>query len=222
MAGSISGLAGAFSTVQGVMGLFGTESEATTKAILKMQQIMAVTSGIAQMADALDSIKDLYGAVKLNITNMIAAKQAEIVASKASTVANVTEAGAITATGVAAKTSAKAILLSLGPIALVTAAIAAVTNGVMKLIEKISEVPREIKLDIEMDKEVSEKLVDDFKKAYEFSLQYNAAVKSGNKDRIKGLAEVGEKEFGLNKTRLKMIGDNVDSWRIAFDDYLVS
>lgn len=220
VAGSISGLAGAFSTVQGVMGLFGAESEATTKAILKMQQIMAVTSGIAQMADALDSVKDLYGAVKLNITNMIAAKEAEIVASKANTVANVTEAGAITATGVAAKTSAKAILLSLGPIALVTAAIAAVTYGIMKLIEKISEVPRKIKLDIEMDKEVGEKLVDNFKTAYEFSLQYNAAVKSGNKDRIKGLAEVGEKEFGLNKTRLKMIGDNVDSWRIAFDDYL--
>lgn len=220
VAGSISGLAGAFSTVQGAMGLFGLESDSTTKAILKMQQIMAVTSGIAQMADALDSVKDLYGAVKLNITNMIAAKEAEIVASKASTVANVTEAGAITATGVAAKTSAKAIMLSLGPLALVTAAVAAISYGVMKLIEKISEVPRDIKINIEMDKEVSGKLVDDFKKAYEFSLQYNAAVKSGNKDRIKGLTEVGEKEFGLNKDRLKMISDNVDNWRLAFNDYL--
>ena len=75
VAGSISGLAGAFSTVQGAMGLFGLESDSTTKAILKMQQIMAVTSGIAQMADALDSVKDLYGAVKLNINNMIAEKQ---------------------------------------------------------------------------------------------------------------------------------------------------
>lgn len=220
VAGAISGLAGAFSTVQGAMGLFGLESDSTTKAILKMQQIMAVTSGIAQMADALDSIKDLYGAVKLNITNMIAAKQAEIVASKASTVANVTEAGAITATGVAAKTSAKAIMLSLGPLALVTAAVAAISYGVMKLIEYITEIPEEVKIDIKYDEEVANKLTDDLSKAYKFVYNYRDAVKKGNKDRIKELEEIGKKEFYLNKDRLKMISDNVGSWRSAFANYL--
>lgn len=220
VAGSISGLAGAFSTVQGVMGLFGLESDATTKAILKMQQIMAITSGIAQMADALDSVKDLYGAVKLNITNMIAAKQAEIVASKASTVTNVAEAGAITATGVAAKTSAKAIMLSLGPLALVTAAVAAISYGVMKLIEYISEVPEEVKIDIKYDEEVANKLTDDLSKAYRFVYDYRDAVKNGNKERIKELEEIGKKEFYLNKERLKMVSDNVFYWRSAFANYL--
>lgn len=220
VAGAISGLAGAFSTAEGVIGLFGVESENTTKAILKIQQIMAVTSGIAQFADAMDNMKDLYGAVKLRVLAMVAAKQAETVATVENTAANVGEAAAITSTGVAAQVSGKAILAALGPYALVAAAIGLIVVQVMKMIENINKIPDEIKIDIEIDEEVGKKLISNMEKARQFALDYNAAVKSGNSERIKGLADVGVKEFGLHKDQLKMIGDNVDNWRIAFNDYL--
>ena len=221
VAGAMSGLAGAFSTVEGVVGLFGIQSEDTTKAILKIQQVMAVTSGIAQMADAFDSIKDLFNAVKINIMAMITAKQAETVATVENTAANVAEAGAIGATGVAATVSAKAILASLGPMALVAAAVGLLVTGVMKLIETVTKVPDEIKIDVEMDEEVGKKLATNIQKAHQFALDYNSAVRDGNKARINELTEVGVKEFNLHKNQLKMIADNVDNWRTAFDDYLI-
>lgn len=50
----LSGLAGAFSTAQGVMGLFGVENDKVQQAMLKVQSAIAITNGIQQVANALN------------------------------------------------------------------------------------------------------------------------------------------------------------------------
>lgn len=50
----LSGLAGAFSAAQGVMGLFGVENDKVQQAMLKVQSAIAITNGIQQVANALN------------------------------------------------------------------------------------------------------------------------------------------------------------------------
>lgn len=50
----ISGVAGAFSAAQGAMSLFGTENEKVQQAMLKVQSLMAITTGLQQVANALN------------------------------------------------------------------------------------------------------------------------------------------------------------------------
>lgn len=69
VAGSLAGLAGAFSTAQGVIALFGVENDAVAKTLLKVQAAMSVASGIAQMADSIDELKDLFGALRSSVSD---------------------------------------------------------------------------------------------------------------------------------------------------------
>jgi hypothetical protein len=218
--GAISGLAGAFSTAQGVMTLFGIENEDATKALLKIQSVMSVTSGIAQFADSLDNFKDLYNGLKINILATAAAKSKETVASVENTVANTAEAAAITATGTAAKITAKSLALTLGPYVAITAAIAGIAFGVSKLIKKMNEVPKEIKVRTELEESVGEKMKDEYTKAITFSNNYYNAVKSGDKDRIARLKEIGKTDFGLDDKRLERIAKNKKAWKDNFTEYL--
>ena len=50
----ISGVAGAFSAAQGAMSLFGVENEKVQQAMLKVQSLMAITTGLQQVANALN------------------------------------------------------------------------------------------------------------------------------------------------------------------------
>lgn len=50
----ISGVAGAFSAAQGAMSLFGVENEKVQEAMLKVQSLMAITTGLQQVANALN------------------------------------------------------------------------------------------------------------------------------------------------------------------------
>lgn len=72
----------------------------------------------------------------------------------------------------------------------------------------------------ELNKSVSGKLSSDMEKAMQFAINYNTAIKNGNKERIKELSEIGRKEYGMNQERLNMIANNVNSWRDAFAQYL--
>lgn len=87
VAGSVAGLAAGFATAQGVIGLFGAENEALTKTMLKVQSALTVTQGLSNFVDAFDSMKDLWGAIKLRITETVAAKNADTIATNANTVA---------------------------------------------------------------------------------------------------------------------------------------
>lgn len=60
---TMGGMVGAFSAVNAAMGLFGSESEDVQKAMLKVQQLMAVTQGLTQIDDAIKA----WGRLKGNI-----------------------------------------------------------------------------------------------------------------------------------------------------------
>ena len=53
--------------------------------MLKVQSALTVTQGISNFVDAFDSMKDLWGAIKLRITETVAAKNADTIATNANT-----------------------------------------------------------------------------------------------------------------------------------------
>jgi hypothetical protein len=59
LSGSLTGVAGGFSAVQGAMGLFGEESKDVEKAILKVQSAMALASGIQAIGESADAFKNM-------------------------------------------------------------------------------------------------------------------------------------------------------------------
>ena len=61
VSGSMKGVAGAISTVTGVMGLMGVESEKGTQLLKTMASAMAITTGIQAMESGYKSLKKLIG-----------------------------------------------------------------------------------------------------------------------------------------------------------------
>lgn len=61
--GVAAGLSGAFTAVSGALNLFGKESEAIDKAILKMQSLMAITQGLSTIPKAVKDLEDLRNAI---------------------------------------------------------------------------------------------------------------------------------------------------------------
>lgn len=61
--GVAAGLSGAFTAVNGALNLFGKESEAIDKAILKMQSLMAITQGLSTIPKAVKDLEDLRNAI---------------------------------------------------------------------------------------------------------------------------------------------------------------
>ncbi len=71
-------LAGGLSAAQGAMALFGGESEEASKALLKVQAAMAITTGLNQLAELGDALKNL----RLILFGVTAAKQADTLAEE--------------------------------------------------------------------------------------------------------------------------------------------
>lgn len=72
----------------------------------------------------------------------------------------------------------------------------------------------------ELNKTSLEKSVSDSEKLRKFAIDYNKATKEGNKKRIADLEEIALKEYGVHSERLKQIGQNVNTWKDAFKEYL--
>jgi hypothetical protein len=64
LSGSLTGVAGGFSAVTGVMGLMGKESKDVEAAILKVQSAMALASGVQALGESIDSFKQLGAVIK--------------------------------------------------------------------------------------------------------------------------------------------------------------
>jgi hypothetical protein len=67
LSGSLQGVAGGFTAVQGAIGAFGTKSEDVEKALLKVNSAMALSQGLQSVGESVDSFKNL-GAVIKNTT----------------------------------------------------------------------------------------------------------------------------------------------------------
>jgi hypothetical protein len=61
---ALTGVAGGFSVVTGLMGTLGTESKEVEGAILKVQSAMAIASGAQAVGESIDSFKQLGAVVK--------------------------------------------------------------------------------------------------------------------------------------------------------------
>jgi hypothetical protein len=64
LSGALTGVAGGFSVVTGLMGTLGTESKQVEGAILKVQSAMAIASGAQALGESIDSFKQLGAVVK--------------------------------------------------------------------------------------------------------------------------------------------------------------
>lgn len=77
---SIQTVVGGFSALTGIMGLLGVESENTQKMLLKVQSALAISQGVAQLQEGIQSfrnlglvIKSALGPVGLLVTGILAA-----------------------------------------------------------------------------------------------------------------------------------------------------
>jgi hypothetical protein len=64
LSGALTGVAGGFSVVTGLMGTLGSESKEVEGAILKVQSAMAIASGAQALGESIDSFKQLGAVVK--------------------------------------------------------------------------------------------------------------------------------------------------------------
>jgi hypothetical protein len=87
----LSGLAGAFSAAQGVMSMFGTENEELQKSMMKVQSLIAVTTGLQQVANAVNkdssfmlvTVRRMQDALAASSTRLAAALGISTAAAKA-------------------------------------------------------------------------------------------------------------------------------------------
>ena len=133
---SLAGVAGGFAAAQGAIGLFGAESEAVEKTLLKVQSAMAISEGLQNVGESIDSFKQL-GAVVKNSTvfqaaynfvmgQKVAIQKQDTVTTVASTVATKAQAAATNTATVATTASSVAMKVLRG--ALVIGLIAVVQN----------------------------------------------------------------------------------------------
>lgn len=84
----INGVAGAFSAAQGALSLFGIENDKVQEAMLKVQSLMAITTGLQQVANALNKDSAFQLVIVAKAKDMLAAATSRLsVALGISTVA---------------------------------------------------------------------------------------------------------------------------------------
>ena len=112
LSGSIQGVVGGFTAVQGAIGAFGVKSEEVEKALLKVNSAMALSQGLQSVGQSVDSFKNLGTVIKdstafqflyNNATKAATAVQAAFgVATTATSTGFKVLRGAIIATGIGA------------------------------------------------------------------------------------------------------------------------
>lgn len=81
LGGAIQGAVSGFSALQGVQGLFGSESKELEKTLLKVQSAMALQQGITGVYNALDSFKLLGAEIKGNIIKALTTLRGALIAT---------------------------------------------------------------------------------------------------------------------------------------------
>ena len=79
--GAVQAMAGAFSAVQGAIGLLGVESKEVEKAILKVQSAMALSQGLSTIANSAEDFNRLAGIVKMQVVSAFSTLKGAIAAT---------------------------------------------------------------------------------------------------------------------------------------------
>jgi hypothetical protein len=245
-AGAVQGVAGGFAAAQGAMALFGNKSEAVEETLKKVQGALALSQGLNSVMESIDAFKNLNAVLQQNAvvqriinfvmqgqfkTNaqLVATKEADVVATETQTVAQTTLATATTATSVAMRVL-RAAIISTGIGAIVIAVIALVQAmmdwlGTSEEAKKEQEKLNKAVVDgIEADGKYTDAVIDNFQhRRAIYEKEAELAGKSKKQILADQIAQNGQ-EVGIyedrnNKIR-KMLADekakgekmNVDAW----------
>lgn len=144
---TLQGVAGGFSAIQGAQALFGSESEAVSKTLAKVQGAMALSQGINSVLQAKDAFKNLGAVLSNNVVIQKALNfvmtgsfktQKELLIAKESDAAVTTAQTAATTGLTVAQNIARVAAIALRG-AIMATGIGAIVIGIIALIQKIME-----------------------------------------------------------------------------------
>ena len=145
---SLSGVAGGFAAAQGAIGLFGAESEAVEKTLLKVQSAMALSQGLQSVGESIDSFKQLGAVIKSTTAfqtayNFVmgeksAIQKSDVATTIASTVATKAQAAATNTATVATTASATAMKVLRG--AILATGIGALVIGLIAVVQNFGKI----------------------------------------------------------------------------------
>lgn len=208
LSSSLAGVAGGFAAVQGGMALFGAESKEVEKTLLKVQSAMALSQGLQQIGESVDSFKQLGAVIKsLNIvqvannfiqTGSIALKKEDVIATAAQSTATV----AATAATSAATTGMKLLRL-----AIIGTGIGALVVGLVALYQNFDKVKEAVLNFLPGLKSVGDFFGTIFNTVTDFVGATSDASRALDKMR-----EAADKSLALNKKYLEQQGDQLDEF----------
>ncbi len=208
LSSSLAGVAGGFAAVQGGMALFGAESKEVEKTLLKVQSAMALSQGLQQIGESVDSFKQLGAVIKsLNIvqvannfiqTGSIALKKEDVIATAAQSTATV---AATTATS-AATTGMKLLRL-----AIIGTGIGALVVGLVALYQNFDKVKEPVLNLIPGLASVGKFIGGIVDSVTDFVGATSDASRALDKMR-----EAADKSLALNKKYLEQQGDQLDEF----------
>jgi hypothetical protein len=145
---SLSGVAGGFAAAQGAIGLFGAESEAVEKTLLKVQSAMALSQGLQSVGESIDSFKQLGAVIKSTtafqtaynfvIGEKAAIQKSDVATTVASTVATKAQAAATNTATVATTASSVAMKVLRG--AILATGIGALVIGLIAVVQNFGKI----------------------------------------------------------------------------------
>jgi hypothetical protein len=213
VAGALTGVAGGFSAVQGVMALFGTENKKVEEALLKVNAAMALTSGLNAIGDSIDSFKLLNLQIQNSTTfqnaNNAATKTAAAVQKAFGIEVEATSTGFKVLKGAIVATGIGLLVVALGEVIanfdaikkwIMDSPLGSLAKGVGELVEKFTDF-------IGVTSE-AERNLDKVAKA----------TARGNEDianRIKILQAQGGKEKEIHELKLEQIESELSTLRLA-------
>jgi len=118
LSGSLQGVVGGFTAVQGAIGAFGVKSEEVEKALLKVNSAMALSQGLQSVGDSVDSFKNLGTVIKDSTAFQFLYNRATTIATAVQTAfgvaTNVTTTGFKLLRGAIISTGIGALVVGLG------------------------------------------------------------------------------------------------------------
>ena len=148
LSASLSGVAGGFAAVQGAIALFGVESEAVEKTLLKVQSAMAISEGLQNVGESIDSFKQLGTVIKSTTAfqtayNFVMGEKAaiqktDVATTIASTVATKAQAAATNTATVATTASSTAMKVLRG--AILATGIGALVIGLIAVVQNFGKI----------------------------------------------------------------------------------
>jgi hypothetical protein len=208
LSSSLAGVAGGFAAVQGGMALFGAESKEVEKTLLKVQSAMALSQGLQQIGESVDSFKQLGAVIKsLNIvqvannfiqTGSIALKKEDVIATAAQSTATV----AATAATSAATTGMKLLRL-----AIIGTGIGALVVGLVALYQNFDKVKEAVLNFLPGLKSVG----DFFGTIFNTVTDFVGATSDASRA-LDTMREAADRSLALNKKYLEQQGDQLDEF----------